>query len=408
MQFFNVKPPSEVRTILLRVPPHLEAESVPVTEAAGRVTAADVPAPADLPEFPRAAVDGFAVRAQDTFGATPGLPALLTVTGEVLMGQPAGEPVAAGGAVRIATGGMVPDGADAVVMIEQTDLVDERTLEVFRPAAPGDGMVRRGDDVAMGERIVSAGRRLRPQDVGALCAAGVTEVAVFRRPRVAILPTGDEVVPQDRVPGPGQVRDVNGPALAAAVAEAGGEPRRYPVVPDDPAQLRAAVERALSETDLVLLAGGSSVGARDWTLEVLLGLPGAELLVHGVAIRPGKPVILVAIGARLLVGLPGNPVSALIVFRRFIRPYLCRLAGERGSLAPAAVRARLARSVASDAGKEDYVRVRLAGREGEWSAEPLLGKSTLIAPLVEADGLVVIPQGVEGLEAGAAVEVELF
>jgi molybdopterin molybdotransferase len=354
-------------------------------------------------------VDGYAVRAADTFGASAGLPALLRVTGEVRMGEAADAPLQPGSAIRIATGGMAPPGCDAVVMVEHADLIGGDTLEVYRPAAPGDGMVREGDDVGAGERLLPRGRRLRPPDLGALSAVGILEALVVRRPRVAIVPTGDEVVPPDATPAPGQVRDVNSTALAAAVFEAGGEPLPFPIVPDERELLADAVARALAAADLILLAGGSSVGARDWTLDVLTALPDAELLVHGVAIRPGKPVIIVAVQDRLLIGLPGNPVSALIVFQEFVRPYLERLGGEVGpDRARGEVPAALASSCASDAGKEDYLRVRLR-REGEtWRAEPLLGKSTLVMPLIEADGLVVIPEGVEGLEAGSPVTVRLL
>jgi molybdopterin molybdotransferase len=409
MQFFNVKSPTQVRQLLGRVPPEIEAETLPVAAAVGRVLAAAAVAPTDLPEFPRAVVDGYAVRAADTFGASPGLPAFLRVVGEVRMGEPAAIPVTPGAAVRIATGGMLPAGADAVVMIEQTEVVDEATIELFRAAAPFEGMVRQGDDARAGETLVAAGRRLRPQDLGALAAAGITRAAVYRRPRVAVIPTGDEVVPPDQAPAPGQVRDVNTIALCAAILELGGEPRPLPIVPDEPDRLAAAVDTALRAADLVLLAGGSSVGARDWTLAVLTALPGAELLAHGVAIRPGKPVILVAVGDRLLVGLPGNPVSALIVFQQFVAPYLARLGGERAPLPRGpVVRATLTASCRSEAGKEDYVRVRLCRTDDGWLAEPLLGKSTLIRPMVEADGLVVIAENLEGLEAGAGVDVLLF
>src|SRR5262245_48320679 len=213
MQFFKVRYPSEVREGLARVPPVVGGETVRVRAALGRVLARDAPAAVDLPEFPRAVVDGFAVRAADTFGASPGLPAFVRVIGEVLMGQAATVQITPGTAARIATGGMVPPGADAVVMIEQTEAVGDDTIEIFRTAAPFDGMVRQGDDVRAGETLVRAGRRLRPQDLGALGAAGVTEVTVYRRPRVAVVPTGDEVVPPDRTPEPGQVRDVNSVAL---------------------------------------------------------------------------------------------------------------------------------------------------------------------------------------------------
>jgi molybdopterin molybdotransferase len=409
MQFFDVRSPSQIRQLLARLPPALDIETLAANAAAGRVLARDAHSAVDLPEFPRAVVDGFAVRAADTFGASSGQPAFLRIAGEVLMGQAAAAGLGPGEAARIATGGMLPPGSDAVVMIEYTETVDAETIEVFRPAAPGDGMVRRGDDVRAGQVLIPAGRRLRPQDVGLLCAAGVPEVAVYRRPRVAVIPTGDEVVPPEQTPQLGQVRDANTAMLAAAVVEAGGDPLPFPIVRDDPELLRAAVSRALQESDMLLLAGGSSVGARDWAVEVLTSFPGAELLAHGVAIRPGKPLALVAVRDRFLFGLPGNPVSALLVFNQFIRDYMSRLAGETTALpGRRLVRARLDRSCASDAGKEDYVRVRLRMEQGVWTAEPLVGKSTLMLPMVQADGLVVIPENVEGLEAGEIVEVEIF
>jgi molybdopterin molybdotransferase len=409
MLFFNVKSPSEVREILARPTPPPRCETVALDAALRRVLAADVTAPEDLPEFDRSVVDGFAVRAADTFGASPGLPAFLEVAGEVLMGQPASVSVAPGRCVRIATGGMLPPGADAVVMVEHTEAVDERLIEVTRPIAPGENVVRRGDDVREGETVLPAGHRLRASDLGALAGLGILEVAVAARPRVALIPTGDEVVDLRERPGPGQIRDINTTALAAAVREAGGEPRSAPIVRDDPDLLKATVARALAETDLVLISGGSSVGARDWTLEVLLSFPRSELLVHGVAIRPGKPVIVVRVGESWLIGLPGNPVSALVVYEQFVRPLQRRLEGDSRLLPSAGrVTARLATNLSSDPGKEDYVRVRVRRSDAGLVAEPVLGKSALVMTLVQADGLVVIPESAEGIEAGEPVAVELY
>ncbi|MFN3649598.1 MAG: gephyrin-like molybdotransferase Glp [Armatimonadota bacterium] len=408
MLFFNVKSAAEARRLLERPVPRLPSETVPLSRAAGRILAAEVRSPIELPEFPRAVVDGYAVRAADTFGASSSLPAYLKLAGEVAMGAAAERPVARGEAIRIATGGMVPEQADAVVMVEYTELVGE-LVEISRAAAPGEGMVCAGDDLRRGDLLLPAGRLLRPQDIGACAGVGVVEVEVFRRPRVAVIPTGDEIVPPEEQPRPGEVRDINTSALCAAVEQAGAVAVPYPIVRDERAELHAAVTDALSNTDCLLVAGGSSVGTRDWTLEVLLGLPGAELLLHGVSIRPGKPVIAVAAGSHLLLGLPGNPVSALIVFDQFVRPYLRRLAGETRPLpSRGSIPARLSRAYASDAGKEDYVRVRLVPENDGWAAEPLLGKSTLMMTLVQADGVVVVPENVEGLEAGETVWVELL
>jgi molybdopterin molybdotransferase len=409
MLYFKVKSAAEARALFDRAVPRLETEAVGLAEAVGRVAAVDCMAPADLPEFPRAVVDGFAVRAADTFGASSGQPAYLKLAGEVPMGGPASTPLDPGRTVRISTGGMLPEGADAVVMLEYTDAAGEDLVEVFRAAAPGDGMVRRGDDLRAGDLLIPEGRRLRPQDLGLLAGVGILRLEVFRRPIVAVVPTGDELVRPEDAPGAGQVRDINTAALSAALVETGAVPKAYPIVRDEPEALRAVMADALGSADLALIAGGSSVGARDCTLEVLLSFPGAELLLHGVSIRPGKPVILVALGQKLVVGLPGNPVSALIVFDRFVRAYLRRLAGETRIL-PAGPRltARMGRSCASDAGKEDYVRVRVRPEGGGYRAEPLLGKSTLMTTLVEADGLIVVPENVEGVEAGETVEVILY
>jgi molybdopterin molybdotransferase len=304
---------------------------------------------------------------------------------------------------------MLPEGGDAVVMVEHTEAVDERLIEVTRPVAPGENVVRRGDDVRAGETVLPAGHRLRGADLGALAGLGILEVAVAAKPRVALIPTGDEVVDPRERPGPGQIRDINTTALAAAVRENGGEPVPYGIVRDDPSLLKATVARALEASELVLISGGSSVGTRDWTLEVLLSFPRSELLVHGVSIRPGKPVIVVRVGERWVIGLPGNPVSALVVYDQFVRPLQRRLEGDTRAL-PAAgrVMARLATNLASEPGKEDYVRVRVRAEEDGLVTEPVLGKSALVMTLVQADGLVVIPENAEGIEAGEQVEVELY
>jgi molybdopterin molybdotransferase len=413
--FFHVKRPSAARKLLARPIPPPGIETVPLAAAHRRVAARLIAAPHDLPEFDRSVVDGYAVRARDTFGASSGLPAYLNVVGEVLMGQGTDLSLDAGQTVRIATGGMLPGNADAVVMIEYTETPAEGLVEVTRPAAPGEHVVRRGDDVRAGETLIPEGRRLRPHDLGALAGLGILDVAVFVRPRVALLPTGDEIVPPDATPAPGQVRDVNTTALAAAVEVAGGVPLPLPIVPDQPECLREALAAAMTGSDLVLISGGSSVGARDGTLDALLSFPDSELLLHGIAIRPGKPVIIARVGERLLFGLPGNPVSALVVFDQFAKPHLRRLGGEGIPLSTLpllptspTLDARLAVNVASEAGKEDYVRVRLRREGQETVAEPVLGKSALIATMVEADGMVIIPEGVEGVEAGALVRVELF
>lgn len=409
-RFFKVKTVEEVLSLLAGFKP-LEGEEVPLFQARGRVAAEAVAALENLPAFDRSAMDGYAVRARDTFGATETLPGLFTVVGEVVMGRAPGFTVGPGQAARIWTGGMLPRGADAVVMVEYAREVDETTVELSRAVAPGSHVIRAGEDVRAGEVLVAAGQRLRPQEVGLLAGLGFTRVRVVRRPRVAVISTGDEIVPVEAVPGPGQVRDINTYSLGAQVEASGAEPVYVGLVRDEPAELRAAAARGLAEAEVVVLSGGSSVGVRDFTVEVFGSFAGAEVLVHGVSVSPGKPTILARRGNQSLWGLPGHAVSAMITFDLFLRPLLARLSGEAAPerLFGRSVKARLSRNVPSVHGREDYVRVWLeAEAEGDFTAHPLLGQSGLISTMVKADGLVRIGLNEEGLSQGAEVEVLLF
>jgi molybdopterin molybdotransferase len=381
------------------------AETVPLPAALHRVPAQPVTAPHALPGFARSTVDGYAVRAADTYGVSDGLPGYLEVTGSVLMGAEPDVTVGPGTAASMPTGGVLPAGADAVVMIEYTAEAMPGTIEVVRPVAPGDGVVRADEDAAPGAELAPAGRPLRAQDLGMLAAAGVTEVAVHRKPRVTVLSTGDEVVP----PGtaalrPGQVRDASAVALAGLVADAGGEPVQGGIVPDDAAALESALRAALTSSDLIVISAGSSVGARDETAGVVgaLGPPG--IWCHGLAIRPGKPTLLAECGDVPIIGLPGNPRSALVIFRLLGVP-LVRLVGGCTVAPPEpATRARLARDLPSATGRLDVVQVRVQ----DGVATPLFGLSALLSVLTAADGFVVVPEEATGLDAGAEVEVTLY
>ncbi|WP_084076195.1 molybdopterin molybdotransferase MoeA [Desulfacinum infernum] len=409
-EFLKVKTAEEIVEMVRSFAP-LEAEIVSVQEASGRVLAEDVTAPEPVPHFARATMDGYAVRARDTFGAGESLPALLEVIGEVAMGRPAETAVRPGTAAAIPTGGMLPDGADAVVMVEYTQPLDAHAIEVTRPVAPGDNVLQVGDDVALGEKVLERGRKLRPQDVGLLAAIGMEEVRVFRRPRVAIISTGDEIVPPEtRDLPPGKIRDINTYVVASQVREAGGRVGTIQVVADDLDELEAVCREALAAHDVVVLSGGSSVGIRDFTIQVLERFPGSELLAHGVAIRPGKPTILARLGEKILWGLPGQPASAMIVFTAFVRPCLLRLQGveNAGNLETNVRQAELARNIPSVHGRADYVRVSLSNDKGRLTADPVFGKSAMISTLSKADGYVIVPEHVEGLEAGTLVTVHLF
>ncbi len=386
-----------------------DAESVPLDAALGRTPARPVIASRPLPGFARSTVDGFAVRAADTFGVSDALPGYLDLLGSVAMGRPAEVAVRAGGAVAVPTGGVLPDGADAVVMVEHTQETMPGSVEVTRPVAPGDGTVRADEDVAPGAGLVPAGRPLRAQDLGLLAAAGIVTVDVRCRPRVGILSTGDEVVPPaagDLVPG--QVRDATSSALAGMVRDAGGDPVPLGIVGDDATALESVLRDGLARCDLVVVSAGSSVGARDETAGVVarLGQPG--ILCHGLAIRPGKPTLLADCGGVPVVGLPGNPLSALVVFRLVGVPLVRRLAGTTTPAPEPVVRARLGRQVPSQTGRLDVVQVRVVAGEGGPVAQPLFGASALLSVLTAADGWLAVPEDATGLPAGADVDVTLY
>jgi molybdopterin molybdotransferase len=381
------------------------SETIALDEALGRVLAAPVTADLDLPGFDRSTMDGFAVAATATYGASEGNPAYLNVTGSVAMGEEAHLRVEPGAAVQIATGGMLPMGADAVVMVEHTDRLDETTIEVYKSVAPGQNVVARGEDVAAGSEVLVTGTRLRPQELGLLAALGRDRVAVHRRPRVGILSTGDEVVDIHTDPRIGQIRDMNAYSLAGQARRCGAVTTAYGIVADDAAKLRLSCAAALAENDMVLLSGGSSVGARDFTIEILEALPDTEVLVHGIGISPGKPTILARSGTKAVWGLPGHVTSAMVVFAAVVKPFLLHVGGQETGRSPARCLARLTRNVASAQGREEYLRVRLTEKAGDLWAEPLLGKSGLIRTMVQADGLVAVPKDTEGLEGGAVVEV---
>ena len=409
LEFFRLKTREEVLALFYRFKA-VEVEDLDLGDAGGRVVAKSIAAREDVPAFTRASMDGYAVRAGDTFGATPGLPQYLGIRGSVSMGNVPVGMVGPGEAWRIATGGMLPKGATAVVMVEYTNEMPDGTLEVRRPVAPGENLMHPGEDVKAKDPLFPVGRRLRPQDIGLLAALGVTRVRVHQRPRVAVLSSGDEIVPITKKPPPGRVRDANAFMVAAQVAEGGGIPLFKGIVRDDQETLNAVLAGALEDADLVLISGGSSVGTRDLTLNAIQNLPEAEILVHGVAIRPGKPTILADIGGKPLLGLPGHPASAAVVMHVLGTPLLHRLAGLAENPTPwgGTVQARLSRNLAGASGREDFVRVRLKQDKDTLLAEPVLGPSGLLSPLVKSNGLVIIPLGVEGLFRGDPVTVHLF
>ena len=402
---------AEAHAALRRFRP-LGEERIAVADAAGRVLARDVRTTLDLPHFARSYMDGFAVRARDTADATAERPAHLRIVGSVAMGHGVDVKLGAHECVRIPTGGMLPAGADAVVMVEHTVESEDGTVAIERAAAPKQHVMRRGEDAKKGARIFARGHRLRPADVGALSGIGLDRVWIVRRPRVAVLATGDEIVPPNVVPKPGQVRNVNQYALRALIAAAGCEPVDFGVLPDRETVIRSAMRKALATADAVLISGGSSVGTKDLTPAVVRAMPRARVLVHGIRVKPGKPTLIARAADKPVIGLPGNPTSALVIFHVFALPLLRLLGGEPSAAAFAPrrqVAAELAVPVSSLAGREDWIRVALGpGADGSVVATPVAGGSGDIVGFVRADGLVRIPADVADVAPGTRVTVALL
>jgi len=407
--FFKVKTTEEVLELVQGFQPVGE-EIVPLDRAYGRVLSREIVSLEDLPGFPRTSVDGYAIKAKDSFGATESLPALLEIVGEVGMGQTPSITLGPGQAVKISTGGMVPKGADGVVMVEYCHLLDQTTLEVSRAISPQENVIQPDDDFKQGAGVLQKGWRLRSQDVGVLAGLGVTDVHVYKKPRVAVISTGDEVIPVQGKPRPGQVRDINTYTLSAFCTQQGAEPVALGLCKDDFESLRNMVHQGLETADTVWISGGSSVGTRDLTLKVFESIQDTELLVHGISISPGKPTIIARRGTTAIFGLPGHTASAMVVAEVFLTPFLKSIGGETviSGKGQNKVPARLSRNIESASGRDDFIRVRLIRKQGEWIAEPIFGKSGLISTLVEADGLLRIDRNTEGLYQGQQVEVMRF
>jgi molybdopterin molybdotransferase len=406
-ELFTVVAPSDaLATLLAAVTPVERTATVPLGEARGRVLDQAIVATETLPNFARALMDGFAVRAADIQGASETDPACLRLTGEVLMGTVPANAVGRCEALRIHTGAMMPAGADAVVMLEDTTVRNDE-VEVLAAAPPGDNVLRPGEDVRAGATAFAAGTRIDVAVLGGLAALGYARVTVRARPRIAILSTGDEVVPVEAIPRDGQVRDVNAITVAATVEAAGGIALAGGIVCDNVADLTARATAALAGADALIISAGSSVSHRDITAGVIAQLGGPGILVHGIAIRPGKPTIVAVCGGKPVIGLPGNPASAVVVAWRIVRPLVRALGGERKSAVQSdgTLDAILTADLPSRPGREDYVPCSLDYSESPPRATPALGESNLIFTLVRSDGLAIVPFDDGGLHAGERVRV---
>lgn len=380
----------------------LESETVPLSDAAGRILASDVTSHVDVPGFDRAMMDGFALRAADTLGASSYNPLSLSVRGDAFAGHPFEGVVRSGQAVRIMTGAPVPDGADAVLPVEKTDTDPEDPHKMLAQGetSPGKHVGRRGEDVAAGSTVLRSGRRLRPQDLGVLSSVGMAEVAVVRRPLVRLIVTGDELLPAGTPPKPNQTVDANSPVLEALITRDGGLVAHAGILPDDPQPLRDAL---LAEADVLIVSGGTSVGQEDHVPRLLAEL--GELAVHGIAMRPSSPTGLGRIGRRFVFLLPGNPVSCLCAYDFFAGRTIRALGGRSKQWPYATITAALRRKLVSVVGRLDYARVALVEEE----VEPLaISGAANLSSTTRADGFVIIPADSEGHPAGARVEVFLY
>ena len=397
--------PDEALAVIERsFPRRCGPETVPLDRARGRVLAQPVESREYIPGFDRSTVDGYAVRAADTFGCSSAIPAVLPLAEEISMGEGAPRRLAPGTCAAVPTGGAVPPGADAVVMLEYTEDYGDGAIGVSKPAAPGSNIIFRGDDVRPGDAVLPAGRLLTPQDIGTLAAMGAAEVPVYRRPVVGILSTGDELVPVEAAPEAGQVRDVNSFMLQAMMESAGALTRRLGVVPDRESLLLDALDRALRDCGVVLISGGTSAGSKDAVRRVIEAR--GDVLFHGIAMKPGKPTLLGCVEGKPVFGLPGHPAAAFFVAHLFVRPLLARLSGR--ALQSLTIPAVLEEPVSANHGRAQYIGVRLTRREGVWHALPIRSKSGLITSVSASDGYFCIPRDQEGAGAGETVSVTLY
>ena len=412
--FLTLTSPSDFSDILRRHVMATGKERIMTADALHRVPADDIPSPTDLPDFVRSTVDGFAVKSADTHGASGAIPTYLVIIEDVPVGSMPQKIIRPGESASVVTGGAVPEGADAVVMVEHTNQIDERTVEISRGVSFHENIILPGEDMKRGDIVTYRGRRLNPYDVGALMGVGITEIVVFKKPRVALFSTGDEVVEPCQSPPPGKVRDINKYALSSAVIDSGGIPVRLDNVSDSPVAIEGAISRGIDESDVIILSGGSSVGGMDFTLSSINNLGSPGVIVHGISIKPGKPTIFGVIRDTPIFGLPGHPVGALVVFMVFVSPFIRMIGGEANpSPFETKIQAKITRNIPGSPGKDSFFPVCLSQNEGGCESEiplatPVFGKSGLISILTRSNGLIRIPAMKEGINEGEVVTVFMY
>ena len=412
---FAVKTPKQVIKTLKR---HLDVkeiinrnrEMVNLKHSLHRILAEKIIVLYNLPGFTRSTMDGYAIKAEDSFGVSDSLPSYLKIMGEIKMGDRPEFIINSGETVKISTGGMLPDGANAVIMLEYTFQIDDCIVEIRKSVAPGTNIIYENEDLKEGECLFEVGHKLKPQDVGVLAGIGKTEVEVFKKPKIAIISTGNEIISAYNTPEEGEIRDINSYTLGACVEEAGGIPLYKGIIKDEERLLEKEIKDVIEKdkAEIVVISGGSSVGIRDITLSAINRLEGSKILVHGVSVKPGKPTIIAVTKNTPIFGLPGNPVSAIVIFKVFVQPLVSWLQGIKNYNISKEIEAELDCNIASDSGREDYIGVFLYKKRKKLLAKPIFGKSGLLSTMVRASGLIKIELNKEGLEKGSKVIVQLF
>jgi len=407
-EFFKVTPVEKVLEFIDMFS-LMEIENIPIIEAGERILGEDIISDMNLPDFTRSTMDGYAIKASSSFGASNGTPAFLTVKGNVLMGEEPDFIIKSGEAAKISTGGMLPKGADSVVMIEYVEEIDNSTVEIYKSVAPGQHIIKVGEDFKKDEVILKKGCKIKAQEMGLLAAFGYDILNVYKKPVVAIISTGDEIVPINQKPTMGNIRDINSYSLFELVKEAGAIPLSIGILEDNFDSIYKCLKDALSDADMVIVSGGSSVGTRDFTIDVLLSFPNTKILTHGISISPGKPTILAKSNNKPVWGLPGHVVSAMIVFKVIVSYFIKHIGGLKLKyVQDFPVTAYLTRNISSAQGRVDYIRVKLINKENRLMAEPVLGKSGMINTMIKADGLIEIEEDNEGLNKNTMVQVMLL
>jgi molybdopterin molybdotransferase len=414
-EFLELNPPEKFWQVLKSFleTKIFQTEKIELDQSLNRILADNVFSPVDLPPFSRSTVDGYAVKAADTLGASASMPTYLDIIGSIEMGVETELELKSGQAAAIPTGGMIPKGSDAVLMIEDTEKIEEKLIESFKSLAVGENIVQKAEDIAEGELLFKKGHKIMARDIGALAGLGITEFNVFKKAKVSVISTGDELIPAEAEAKIGQIRDINSYSISAYLNKIGAETKKVGIIEDKFESLKTALKNELDQ-ELVLISGGSSVGIKDMTIELLNSLGEPGVLLHGLSIKPGKPTILAVIEGTIIIGLPGHPASAWTVNNVLTAEIVRVLNGEK---APAAlgrenqkylIEAELTRNLVSDKGREEYIPVKILKKDDKVFAEPLLAKSSLITNLAYGDALIKIPQNKEGIDKGELVKLTLI